>query len=310
VTATPNGLLAIGQRRIWASTDGRSWTPIDTQGWRYLWDPARAELSGVASGSSGTIAIGTDLGSGQSIVVQSGDGRSWRPVELPAAEFPIVRDVAAYPGGFVVVGRDGQPDGEASSDHPAVVPGMGRATAWFSSDGLAWTESAVEADRVQGGTLTDILVGSGGLFALGINAGGDYYAPTDYAAGDTVTAWASSDGSSWEIVGELGMDLPPMALLASDGTNMVGLGLRQPWVGQDPTAWASLDGVHWSALGVNSPAPDVHYLVLDPQLYDGPPDTALWVLPDGLLALGRGDGVPIDGHYASQWFRFAAAATR
>ena len=131
-----------------------------------------------------------------------------------------------------------------------------------------------------------------------------------YEAGDVVAAWASVDGTTWRLAGASGADLPPMALMASDGTTMVGLGLRQPWAGQDPTAWASADGQHWAPIAVERTRAGCSYLVLEQQLIFNPPDTALWVLPDGLLALGVGDGVPVNEPYANQWFRLATAAKR
>ena len=310
VVATPDGLLALGQRRIWSSDDGVHWTEIESPTWRALWTSERPQMLGVAAGPEGVVAIGTNLDTNGAIVAHSRDGTVWQRVDLPAIEQPIVRDVASYPGGFVIVGRDGQPDGEASPSHPAIVPGVGRPAAWLSSDGLSWTAAAVEGTRVQGATLAQVLVGSAGLFAVGINSPTDWYPLGQYDAGAVVAAWASTDGTSWESAGALGADLPPMGLLASDGTTMVGLGLRQPWVGQDPTAWSSADGLNWTELAVSGPALDVSYLVLEPQLRDNPPDTALWVLRDGLLAHGAGDAVPINEPYANQWFRFATAVVR
>jgi sucrose-6-phosphate hydrolase SacC (GH32 family) len=306
VVSTAEGLLAISQRRIWSSTDGVDWTEIDSPSWRALWTSDLPQLMDVASAPSGVVAIGTDRDSGGSIVAHSIDGATWQRLDLPADELPIVRDVASYPGGLVIVGRDGQADGDASPAHPAIVPGIGRAAAWTSSDGVSWTEATVQADRVQGGTLTQFLVGSDGLFGVGINTASDYYPSTDYETGAVVTAWLSTDATSWQITGALGADLPPMAMLESDGTNMVGLGLRQPEVGQDPTAWASVDGMHWTELAVSGPAPDVYYLVLEPQLPNHPPDSAIWVVSDGLIALGAGDGVPLNEPYANQWFRFGS----
>jgi hypothetical protein len=310
VVTAPTGLLAIGQQRLWSSSDGVAWNAMGSPSWVALWDAVLPELMSVASGPEGIVAIGTDRDTGETIAAHSPDGRVWHAVDLPAEELPIMRDVTAYPGGFVIVGRDGQPDGEASSDHPAPVPGVGRAAAWTSVDGVTWNEASVPADPVQSGGMAQVLVGSDGLFAVGSNTASDYYPSTDYEAGDVVAAWTSVDGISWEAAGALGADLPPMALLASDGTNMVGLGLRQPSVGQEATAWASVDGLHWSSLTVSGPALDVGYLALEPLLLDSPPDTAIWVLPDGLIGLGAGDGVPINEAHPSQWFRFASALTR
>jgi hypothetical protein len=311
VVATSDGLLAIGQRRMWSSTDGIAWTQIDSPTWRALWTDDMPQLRAVASGVSGVVAIGTDLASGESIVAHSANGEAWQRVVLPANELPIVRDVVAYGGGFVIGGRDGEPDGEASAQHPAVVPGDGRPAVWYSLDGVSWSAAAVEGDHVQGATLTRILVGSHGLFGVGINVPSDWYVAPNYETGDIVTAWASSDGRSWEVVGAFGRDLPPMAMLASDGTNMVGLGLRQESAGQEPTGWASVDGFHWTELAMSGPALEVGYgPYLGPELNGNLPESALWVIDDGLFAMGAGDGVPLNEPYSSQWFRFGIARMR
>jgi hypothetical protein len=302
VVATPDGLLALGQRRTWSSDDGAHWTEIESPTWRALWTSELPQMLGVAAGPEGVVAIGMSLDTSEAIVAHSDNGTVWKRVDLPATEQPIVRDVASYAGGFVIVGRDGQPDGEASPSHPAIVPGVGRPAAWLSSDGVSWTAAAVEGDRVQGATLAQVLIGSGGLFAVGINRPTDWYPLGQYDAGAVVAAWASTDGTSWESAGALGADLPPMGLLASDGTTMVGLA--------GPTAWSSADGLNWTELAVSGPALDVSYLVLEPQLRDNPSDTELWVLPDGLLARGAGDGVPTNEPYARQWLRLATATVR
>lgn len=307
VIATSDGLLAIGQHRIWSSTDGIAWTEIDSPTWRAMWTKDLPQLRAVASGPSGVVAIGTDLGTGESIVAHSVNGDVWQQVVLPANELPIVRDVVAYDGGFVAGGRDGQADGDPSSQHPAVVPGVGRPAAWYSPDGVSWSATAVEGDRVQGATFTRVLVGAHGLFAVGINVPSDYYVTPDYEAGDVVAAWASTDGTSWEVVGALGRDLPAMALLTSDGTNMVGLGRYKESAGQEPTAWASVDGFHWTELATGGPALEVYGPYLGPELSTNPPDLALWAIDDGLFALGGGVGTPVNEAYANQWFRIGMA---
>jgi hypothetical protein len=308
----PNGdLLAIAQERLWTTRDGVGWSETTTTSWNAVWEGngLRQQME-AASAPSGVVVIGVDLDTGHSVVVHSADGLTWERVPLPAAERPIVRDIATADGRFVIVGRDGQADGAASSDHPAVVPGMGLAAAWTSVDGIHWTESAVDANSVQGGGMSQVWAGAAGMLAIGNDTASDYYPSTDYAAGNTVAAWVSADGTAWNRAGSLGAELPPMGLLASDGTQMVGLGLHLPWIDQEPAAWASLDGLHWTQLALSGPALDVGYLTLEPMLSMNPPDTALWVLPDGLLALGSGEGVPVDQPYADQWLRFGAAAAR
>lgn len=284
VVPASGGLLALGQRRIWSSVDGSSWTEIDSPTWRALWTSDLVELRAVAAGPAGVVAIGSDRDSGAAIVAHSTDGRVWERVTLPTQEQAIVRDVVSYPGGFVIGGRDGRPDGEASPQHPAIVPGIGRPAAWVSSDGVTWAAASVDGTAVQGGLVDQILVGADGLFAIGIDA------PADDYTGAPITGWASSDGTDWRPIGTLGEDMPPMALFASDGSRIVALGLRPMGADMEPTAWVSIDGTDWSALAVSGsgPSADVRNVVLGEPRNDNPPDTALWVVRDGVIALGAG----------------------
>jgi hypothetical protein len=313
VVRTANGLVAMGEWRVWSSADGVHWTEIDSRSWRALWSSGLPQLMGVASGPGGLVAIGTDPASHRSIVAHSADGRVWQRVDPPASGTPIVYDLATYDGRYVLVGRDGQPDNDPTLNHPAIQPGIGRPAAWLSSDGVTWTAAQVEGSRVQGGGLGRVLVGSDGLFAIGNDTPSDYYPYADYSQGRSLTAWVSAGGTRWTIAGALGTDLPPMGgLTASDGTHMVALGLRQSaawlgiedWVEQDPTAWSSTDGSHWTALTVSGKAPAVDFLGLEPELTGNLPDSAVWLSGDRILMLGRGDGVPINQPNANQWFRF------
>jgi hypothetical protein len=312
VIGTTFGLLALSESRLWTSKDGIDWTGVDSPSWHGLWTTGMPELIAVAAGPDAVVVVGAESWLGPSVVASSADGSTWQRAQLPADEQAIVRDVAFGRSGFVLVGRDGQPDRES---YPAgIVPGVGRPAAWISRDGTSWTAAQVEGSPVQAGVLTRVLVGADGLFAIGNDtASAVDYPDGQYDAGHTVTAWTSSDGATWNVAGTLGKDLPPMGgLIASDGTRMVALGVRQSaawtgiegWVEQEPTAWSSTDGRDWSALAVSGEAPEVDFLVLEPMLTGSPPDGALWILGDRLLALGRGDGVPVNQPYADQWFRF------
>ena len=115
--------------RLWYSNDGVTWTQIDSPSWRATW-PKSASLK-VAGGPEGVVAVGSgNLG------VHSTDGQTWKRIDsLPAVTGAIIRDVAAYPGGFMIVGRDGEPD-PFSQVGPQPPPGIGRPAAWISTDGV------------------------------------------------------------------------------------------------------------------------------------------------------------------------------
>ena len=113
---------------VWTSPDGRTWEPAKVT------QPA-GTMSAVASGQGRLVAVGTAFaGTSGPAAWTSVDGRTWQA--LPASAFAAsaghepgaLEDIAAGPGGFVVVGSE-------------VGAGGRRATAWYSTDGLAWTRT-------------------------------------------------------------------------------------------------------------------------------------------------------------------------
>ena len=222
--------------RLWYSDDGASWTQIDSPSWRAALGTGAGSLS-VVGGSEGVVAVAL---SGD-LVVHSNDGQTWERIEgLPAATGAIIRDLAAYQGRFVIVGRDGEPD-PFSQAGPQPPPGIGRPAAWISDDGVTWIAAEVPGSDVAGGELRAVAAGANGLFAIGINRAiqDAFEAPT--------SGWASADGRTWRLVGELGADLPDTELLVGDGVHMVILGSDSPG---SPTLAASIssDGAAWTRL--------------------------------------------------------------
>lgn len=266
-----------------ASTDGSRWETIDGASWQASFGSAR--LLGMAAGPAGVVAIGAAK-DGSAVIVHSLDGRAWQRISSPAVASAVVRDVTTFGTTFVIVGRTGEADVTVDG---VVQPGAGSPAAWVSSDGQAWTAADVEGSPVVGGELRDVAAAAEGLFARGFH---DDQAP---AAGtwESLTGthgWASTDGRTWRLVGEMGADLPGGGLLAGDGVHMVLIG-EDPveaaiagdneWV---PSAtWASTDGMGWRLLA-SSGADAPGYLHCPPETAGcGGSPRALWVAGDRLV---------------------------
>jgi hypothetical protein len=293
VVPVGNGLVAMGREHLWYSGDGTTWTAIDSPSWRDLWQisngPAPVLLA-VASGSSGVVAVGnTQLGvgeAGEPVIAYSADGRTWTAANLPTAP-AMVRDVVAYRGGFVIAGRDGEPDvfgGGACCTNGGYIPGTGRPAAWTSTDGVTWASASVEGSVVPGGELEEVLVGAGGFFAVGINTQTGAYLSA------TFTTWGSSDGRTWHISSQPGSSLLHWPALASDGTHIVMLGAA-PSGSASVGAWVSTDGSTWTRLAFSGDAtPPVPEPWVETGLNQLARDRVVWVARDGILVNGSSSG--------------------
>jgi hypothetical protein len=244
--------------KLWRSTDGVSWSAIESSSWQAIWSPSGGAntLFKLAAGPEGIVAIGGRgssccgiLGSpevGLALIAFSADGVTWQRLKLSSAfDDAWLRDVVAYGGGFAVVGRVGEVDGAVATNSdatPTIYKGVGTPAAWVSADGRTWQRAAVEGSRAAGATLTRVAAGAGGLFALGWQKSDS----TWFASGVT-NGWASTDGHSWSLVGNLGSELPSDGTLAGDGSHIVLMGHA---AGDDTAlmAWSSSEGVNWTRL--------------------------------------------------------------
>jgi hypothetical protein len=258
---------------LWVSEDGVTWTQLTSATWN-------AALTGygvsVVSGTEGVLAttLGTDP-----VVLHSLDGSTWTRATLPATERAIARDVVAYAGGFMIVGRDGQPDaGCCAVENTPPPPGAGLPAVWISQDGTHWTEATVEGTRVPGAGLQRVVAVAGGFLAVGIDSTADLY-------DGVMTTWTSSDGRTWSITP--GAQLPDGAgtypVFASDGLHTIVFG-RVPgaptpaaWVLSGEAGWTRLtfEGGPGSACSTGSSCPAVQQA---------------WMVPDGVIALAADSG--------------------
>jgi hypothetical protein len=311
VVPAGDGLLAMGfygwgggPRTLWHSSDGLTWSEVESPTWNDAWQGAT--VRGIAGGPAGVVAIGFE-GSGccmnpmgAPIVLHSSDGSMWEPVTPEAPPPALLSDVASFAGGFVLGGRVGERDG---TDEDPIYIGTGVAAVWSSPDGRTWTAATVEGvEPVRGGGLWDFAVGANGLFATGHASAVDDTHPGFYGHGDAVlSGWASTDGSRWRYLGEAGDELPAIRLptwdlhssdLESDGVRMLALVREGP--GSIALAgWTSLDGVTWTRLAFTGSQPPTR----DPPITEE--EVAQWGATGGVESarLTR-DGVVVRGSMA------------
>ncbi len=169
---------------LWTSTDGTNWATVDSPSWHAAWSNAGAP-NWIAAGDAGLIAVGYQGNgvrqAGQPVppsvpvVFHSVDGLTWARADLTQGfDQAVFRDAVAYPDGFVIVGRDGEPDHPSEVVDPAnpVPLGLGRPAAWVSPDGIHWTVAAVDGIEIEGGQLSEVEAGADGLFAIGVRLSG------------------------------------------------------------------------------------------------------------------------------------------
>ena len=289
--------------RLWYSSDGQAWTRIDSPSWReVVGDMPPFDVVGGAAGVVGVRANGT--------VVFSADGQNWQLADLPAevAALPgrpaLAGCLAAFDGGFVVVGRDGSPDPSSQVTESPLPPGSGRPAAWFSPNGIDWIQADVPGQLVAGGELREVAAGANGLFAAGIGEA------VDTQAHPVTHGWASADGMTWTMVGRIGEDLPlfggrlvAKGFVVGDGSNMVIFG-QESASSTAVVAYSSTDGFEWEPLTFIGAQTD---FVLGNYGEPGAQGlrylTDATVVPDGVIASVR-SGVQ------ELWFGAATTATR
>jgi hypothetical protein len=235
---------------------------------------------------------------GPPLIIHSSDGVTWDRLELSSVfDDAYPRDVTAYAGGFLIVGRVG----EAQAMDP--IPAVGTPAAWASVDGVTWVAADLEGADAVGASLYTVVAGSDGLFATGRqgdpSSGGD----------QPLSGWASADGRSWQLLGEIGTDLPLLtgnpAMVAADGAHMVMFG-RESCKTTELLAWTSLDGVTWTELsfsGETSSLPTISGPICNDDGTEGSNVGGVGlsyaaVLPDGVFVV-TSSSAPVSPGY---WF--------
>jgi hypothetical protein len=251
-----NRLLAVGRSpfgtgapRLWSTEDGSTWTLLNNTSWRDAL--TKNTLLSVAAGPTGVVVVGAEGNmccanpQGPPLIIHSADGVTWDRLDLSSVfDNAYFTDVTAYPGGFAIVGRVGQAEVRGGP------PPVGRPAAWTSPDGVTWLAAEVEGSEAPDASLFTVVGGADGLFATG-------YRKEFTTWQSPRSGWASTDGRSWQLLGEMGTDLPlaidlPLAMgfptdVAGDGAHMVMFG-RESCKTTELSAWTSLDGVTWTQL--------------------------------------------------------------
>lgn len=316
--ALPSGLLAVGgdyakggTPGLWTSDDGTTWAAIDSPQWRAVWGSSAPDIGGlttlvdVAGGASGAVAIGFDGGGccltpiGPPVVSYSADGLAWERLNPPSMDDrTALFDVLAYDAGFVIVGSARGP----ASTEPSSGWEVGQPAAWTSTDGRTWAAAGVEGSLVVGGRLAQVVAGADGLFATGVAHEPEFRWQA--------SGWASTDGRTWRLLGDLGVDLPVARVIASDGVTMTAFGPATVY-SLELAAWSSTDGVEWLPLALSGatqlPNGETEYLNPDGTENGTAGMTAVsdaWMVPGGVIV-----AQPIPAPVGGQWIWYASPVT-
>jgi hypothetical protein len=145
----------------------------------------------------------------------------------------------------------------------------------------------VEGAEATGAVLSTVIAGAGGLFATGRQAD-----TTELPGQGPLSGWASTDGRSWQLLGEMGTNLPLATSEAGDGAHMVMLG-RPSCKTHDLSAWTSRDGFTWTPIAFSGataylgliPGPVCNDDGTEDSLVGSPAVSYAAVMPDGVFVV-------------------------
>ena len=268
----PAGLLATAERvgcalhkpavRMWRSTDGETWTPVDLKGVF-----GADALPGVSGGSAGYVVLAATTK--ERTLWTSQDGASWHRSAVLSAGFSP-QSVASSQIGVVVVSRTPpEPlDCGATTGGPVI---HYTESAWLSQHGSPWTE--VRLPDALGGTDT----------TMSVDRLNDATVLIEEVATDTNSqanalirrAWTSSDGLTWRRNDALAA---PLGHPLTDGTRTIFI----RWTDQGaPEIWSLTHDLRVVNLSAGADAPIASQ--------------------DGLVALGPAGLVVTDSSGAISW---------
>jgi hypothetical protein len=259
---------------VWRHATDGTWSLVSTAALSGL----TGHLTSVAQGQSGWIAVGSENASGtvEPVVFWSPDGVTWTPqpvlTGLAGGEAQFL-GVAAGPGGYLVVGKqgngnqshvalwwsadlknwtNGETNGSAGSFAAAAVAvGNGFVavgsennchTIWTSADGRNWTaHDLAKPSGASTAALRSVAAGQGGRFVAAGSAAGN--------AGDLPIVVTSADGGAHVTQVVLRAPEGPASVTAVTATSdgFVAVGLAGPANGRRAVEWTSPDGLTWSA---------------------------------------------------------------
>ena len=227
-----NGYLA-----AWTSANGgTTWTRATGQSPDVLERPGVQQLTSVAYGADGWLAVGGVIAAAppHSVVLTSGNGSAWTAADRePAFSQPglVTEQAAAAPTmGYVIVGYQS-------------AGGRAVAAAWYSAGLTGWQRAAVDT---QNGQMRAVTAGPHGFVAVG-------------AAGNAAAAWTSPNGQAWtqqNVPLPVGATRAALQYVASNGRTVVAVGTALTTAGQQlPFAASSADGGRtWAESALPVPA--------------------------------------------------------
>ncbi|MFN2524670.1 MAG: adenylate/guanylate cyclase domain-containing protein [Actinomycetota bacterium] len=241
LTATADGLVAVGYDTSSGEADGAVWTSPDGSEWerrqsRALGGPGAQMMYGVVEGPGGIVAVGQDTSGGDldAAVWTSPDGEHWTRIAHDETLFGGPRDqlmsrIVRGPGGLFAVGYD-----QSFGDFDAAV--------WRSPDGMRWARVSSKSFRLPGDQQMKSVTPRGDrvLIAVGYDAAG----------GDADAAVWRSRAHEWRrlqlaetIVGGDGIQEMISVTLGPEG--FVAAGRDESFGDADSAIWASKDGLRW-----------------------------------------------------------------
>jgi hypothetical protein len=150
---------------VWTSPDGRRWDRVADDG-----SLAAGWMASVTPVGDGYLAVGSDLDVRHALSWRSTDGRTW----IVAGPQPALDN-----NGLAIRMADVVADGDRYVAVGTLLFGTqyGKAGAWTSTDGLAWTRAPDTAAMFQGEMLA-VATREGRYVAVGTYGAPDNYIPT------------------------------------------------------------------------------------------------------------------------------------
>ena len=228
---------ADGYPALWVSADGGStWTRAAGATQAVLDRPGDGQLTGVAHGAAGWLAVGGTVAGAAAhpVVVGSADGTTWTALDTETAfTAGVTAAAAAGPAGYVIVGHTS-------------AGGRTVAAAWDAPGLTGWQRAAIAQPAGTGSELNAATATSKGFVAVG-------------AAGTRPAAWLSATGRTWSLVTlpqPAGAASAQLGFVAANGSTVAAVGTAVTAAGQRlPFAAVSANGGATWTLGY-LPAPD------------------------------------------------------
>jgi serine/threonine-protein kinase len=229
---------ADGHPAIWRRGADGAWTLVSAASPAVYQRPGVENLTGVAHGPAGWIAVG-DVVSGavrRPVIMTSADGVAWQPLDSLAAfagPGSYVTGVTAGPNGYVIVGK-----------HDSA--GRTFAAMWWSADLRSWVQGSNGGldGRLKSSTVDAVTATPAGFVAAGTH-------------GTSPAIWTSADGRHWtvhDMAAPAGAAASMLRLVTVNGSRVVAAGYAVSRAGDIPIVVVSADGgQHWRQIVLKAP---------------------------------------------------------